>query len=132
MSHITEVVMWGSWLVLFDSMCLGILWWSVNLSDNWAFNVWTVNFIKTPTIINKQVNCNMLLFVLGSVCIVPGWSIHSHPHTRWYSQSQTFTPSYLICMCISARQNVHIYVHVCVCVCVCVCGAGRPSLFSKM
>ncbi len=37
-----------------------------------------------------QVNCNMLLFVLGSVCIVTGWSIHSHPHTRWYSQSQTF------------------------------------------
>ncbi len=27
------------------------LWWSVNLSDNWAFNVWTVNLIKTLTII---------------------------------------------------------------------------------
>ncbi len=32
----------------------------------------------------------MLLFVLDSVHIVTGWSIHSHPHTRWSSQSQTF------------------------------------------
>ncbi len=65
------------------------LWWSVNLSHNWAFNVWKVNFIKTPTTINTQVNCNRLLCVLGSVCIVTGWSIYSHPHTKWYSQSQT-------------------------------------------
>ncbi len=71
----------GKWLTL---------WWSVNLSDNWAFNVWTVKFINTPTTINSQVNCNMLLFVLDIVHIVTGWSIHSHPHTRWYSQSRTF------------------------------------------
>ncbi len=56
----------------------------------WAFNVWKVNFIKTSTTINTQVNCNMLLFVLGSVCIVTGWGIHSHPDIRWCSQSQTF------------------------------------------
>ncbi len=66
------------------------LWWSVSLSDNWPFNVWTVNFIKTPTTINTQFNLQYVLFVLGSVCIVTGWSNHSHPHTRWYSQLQTF------------------------------------------
>ncbi len=58
--------------------------------DNWAFNVWTENFIKTLTTINTEVNCNMLFFDLGSVCIVTGWGIHSHPHTGWCSQSQTF------------------------------------------
>ncbi len=39
----------------------------------------------------------MLLFVLGSVCIVTGWSIHSLPHTRWYIQSQTFH-TFLSCL----------------------------------
>ncbi len=85
----------NKWKMVHTMVCPAItlqysLWWLVNLSDNWAFNVWTVNFIKTPTTINTQVNCNMLLLVLGSVCIVTGRNIHSHPHTRWYSQSRTF------------------------------------------
>ncbi len=64
---------------------------------------------------NTQVNCNMLLFVLGSVCIVTGWSIHSHPHTRWYSQSQTFhiflsyIHVYLSKAEYVSQSNLHVY-----------------------
>ncbi len=36
-------------------------------TDNWAFNVWTVNFIKTPTTINTKVKCNMVC-LSGEVC----------------------------------------------------------------
>ncbi len=80
------------------------LWWSVNLSHNWVFNVWTVNLIKTLTTINHQVNCNRLLFVVGSLCIVTGWSIYSSPHTRWYSKSWTFY-TFLSYQCLSESQN---------------------------
>ncbi len=31
----------------FKTPCLITLWWLVNLSDNWAFNVWTVDFINS-------------------------------------------------------------------------------------
>ncbi len=83
-------------LALLYHTIINTLWWSVNLSDNWAFNFRTVNFIKTPTTVNTQVNCNMVCLFWDSVCIVTGWSINSHQHTRWYSQSQTFhTLSYL-------------------------------------
>ncbi len=76
----------------------GLLWWLVNQYDNWAFNMWTVYFINF--------HCNMLLFFfLGCVCIVTGWSIHSHP-THQVIQPITDFSYLLICMCISARQNL--------------------------
>ncbi len=43
----------------------------------------------------------MLLFVLGSVCIVTGWSIHSHSH-KVIQPIADF--SHLLCL--SARQNI--------------------------
>ncbi len=87
----------------------GTPWWSVNLCDNWAFNVWTVNFIKTPTTINTHVNYNMVC-LSGKVCVL--WlaeaftAIHTPDDTANHGY---FTPSYLICrpsMCFSARQDM--------------------------
>ncbi len=57
----------------------------------------------------------MLLFVLGSVCIVAGWSMHGHLHTSWYSQSQTshtflsYLYVYLSKQNMLANQNLHVY-----------------------
>ncbi len=62
-------------------------WWSINLSDNWAFNAWIVNFIK--------LHC---LF-WAVLCIVTDWSIHSHPYTSLYIQSGTLH-TFLSHMCV--------------------------------
>ncbi len=94
------------------------LWWSVNLSDNWPFNVWSVNLIKTLTTINTQVNCNMVC-LSGEVCVLWLAEAFTANHTPGDTANHRhFTPSYLICrpyMCFSARQdmlanqNLHVY-----------------------
>ncbi len=72
------------------------LWWSVNLSHNWALNVWTVTFIKTPTTINIQVNCNSYcLYWTG--CVLWLAEVFTATHTSGETANQGhFTPSYLI------------------------------------
>ncbi len=84
-----------------------LLWWSVNLSDNWAFNIWTVNLIKTPTIINTQVNCNMVCLFWESMYILWLAEAFTTTHTPCDSTNHGhFTPSYLIYMWISVRQDI--------------------------
>ncbi len=80
--------------------------WSVNLSHNWAFNVWTVDFIKTPTAINTQVNCNSYC-LFWTLCVL--WLAEEFTDAHTLGETSThrhFTPSYLICMCLSESQNM--------------------------
>ncbi len=82
------------------------VWWSVNLSDNWVFNVWTVNFINCHTTINTQVICNMLCLFLAVCALWLSQAITTTHTPGDTANHRDFTPSYLICMCISARQNM--------------------------
>ncbi len=87
--------------------------WSVNLSHNWALNVWTVTFIKTPTTINIQVNCNSYcLYWTG--CVL--WWAEAFTATHTSDETANLghlTASYLMCLSESqnmlANQNLHVY-----------------------
>ncbi len=80
------------------------LWWSVNLSDNWAFNVWIVNFIKKikkkklnkSTTINTDVNCYMVC-LSGEVCVL--WLTEAFTATNTPGDTANhdhLTPSYSV------------------------------------
>ncbi len=88
------------------------LWWSVNLSHNWALNVWTVTFIKTPTTINIQVNCNSY-YLYWTGCVL--WLIEAFTttHTSGETANQGhLTPSYLI-LCVSQNARICQTIKIC-------------------
>ncbi len=83
------------------------LWWSVNLSDNWAFNVWTVNLIKTPTSIKIPKSIAIRCVCSGEVCVL--WLAKSFTATHTPGDTTNhghFTSCYLICMWILVRQDM--------------------------
>ncbi len=83
------------------------LWWSVNLSGNWAFNVWIVNFINLQLLIVRLVNHNMPLFVLDNAvhCV---WLKHSQPPTPCDTASHRTLHTFLsnLCVYLSKAESV--------------------------
>ncbi len=82
------------------------LWWSVNLSHNWALNVWTVTVIKTPRTINIQINCKSYC-LYWTACVLWMAEAFTSAHTSGETANQGhFTPSYLI-LCVSQKAIIY-------------------------
>ncbi len=78
-------------------------------SDNWAFNVWTVNCIKTLTTISitTHVNCNTVCLFWDSVCIVtPVATLQRH---LWSNVCSKFHENRGILKPISRNRNMGVF-----------------------
>ncbi len=85
-------------------LALSTLWWSLNLSDNFAFNFWRVNFINSQLLIIKSIAiCYCLFWAVSALWLAEAFTATHTPGDT--GNHKLFTP-YLICMCISERQNM--------------------------
>ncbi len=74
------------------------LWWLVNLSENWAFNVWTVNFINSSQL--------QYAIVCSGECVYGDWLKYSQPPTHQVIQPITdFSHLLTLSVCVSQKSR---------------------------
>ncbi len=88
---------------------LPTLWWFVNLSDNWAFNVWTVNFINS----HNSSQLQYAIFCSGQ-CVYCDWLKYSLPPTHQVIQPVTdFSHLLIVSVCVPQQDRICLPIKIC-------------------